>query len=76
LVDRKITLFATDLIGIDDPDEWWWPTHVVFLKGGVPMVQQLCNLDRLVGKEFYLVVLPMRMRGGTGSPVRPIALVI
>jgi kynurenine formamidase len=28
LVERKITLFATDLIGIDDPSQWWWPTHV------------------------------------------------
>ena len=32
-------------------------------------------LQRLEGKEFLLVVLPMKMRGGTGSPVRPVALV-
>jgi uncharacterized protein YbjT (DUF2867 family) len=41
----------------------------------VALVQQLCNLERLEGKEFLLVVLPMKMRGGTGSPVRPVALV-
>jgi kynurenine formamidase len=75
LVDRQVTLFGTDLIGLDNPDEWWEPTHVAFLKGGLPMVQQLCNLERLEGKEFLLVVLPMKMRGGTGSPVRPVALV-
>jgi kynurenine formamidase len=76
LVDKKVTLFGTDLIGMDNPDEWWEPTHVAFLKGGLPMVQQLCNLDQLAGKEFIFVVLPMKMRGGTGSPVRPIALVV
>jgi arylformamidase len=76
LVDKKVTLFGTDLIGMDNPDEWWEPTHVAFLKGGLPMVQQLCNLDQLAGKEFVFVVLPMKMRGGTGSPVRPIALVV
>jgi arylformamidase len=75
LVDQRVTLFGTDLIGLDNPDEWWEPTHVAFLKGGLPMVQQLCNLERLEGKEFLLVVLPLRMRGGTGSPVRPVALV-
>src|SRR5258708_16959446 len=75
LVDRNVTLFGTDLSGLDNPDEWWEPTHVAFLKGGLPMVQQLCNLDQLVNKEFLLVVLPMKMRGGTGSPVRPVALV-
>jgi kynurenine formamidase len=76
LVDRKVTLFGTDLIGLDNPDEWWEPTHVAFLKNGLPMVQQLCNLEKLVGKEFLLVVLPLKMRGGTASPVRPVALVI
>ena len=27
LVDRDITIFATDLIGMDDPHQWWWPLH-------------------------------------------------
>jgi len=76
MVDRQITLFGTDLIGMDDPDEWWWPTHLIWLQAGMPMVQQLCNLDRLVGKEFLFVVLPLKMRGGTASPVRPAALVM
>ena len=76
LVDQGVTLFGTDLIGIDNPDEWWEPTHVAFLRGGLPMVQQLSNLDKLVGKRFLFVTLPLKMRGGTGSPVRPVALVV
>jgi arylformamidase len=40
------------------------------------MVQQLCRLDRLVGKEFLFVCLPLKMRDGTGCPVRPVALVM
>jgi arylformamidase len=76
LVERNITLFCTDLIGMDDPKEWWWPTHHVWLKNGICMVQQLCNLDKLVGKEFLFVVLPLKMQGGTASPVRPVALVL
>jgi arylformamidase len=74
LVDRGITLFCTDLIAIDDPHQWWEPTHTAFLKGGVPMVQQLNNLERLIGREFTFIVLPLPMRGGTASPVRPVAL--
>ena len=76
LVDRGITLFATDLIGMDDPAEWWWPTHAIWLRNGVCMVQQLCRLDRLVGKGFLFVCLPLKMRDGTGCPVRPVALVM
>ena len=75
LVDKGTTLFCTDLIAIDNPDEWWEPTHTAFLCGGVPMVQQLNNLGQLVDREFTFVVLPLPMRGGTASPVRPVALV-
>jgi arylformamidase len=74
LVDKGISLFCTDLIAIDNPEEWWEPTHTAFLGGGVPMVQQLNNLGRLVGRQFTFVVLPLPMKGGTASPVRPVAL--
>ena len=76
LVQRDITLFGTDLIGMDDPSEWWWPTHRVWLEANICMVQQMCNLGALVGKKFVLVVSPLKMRDGTGCPVRPIALVM
>jgi kynurenine formamidase len=31
--------------------------------------------DQLVGKSFLFVALPLKMRNGTGSPVRAVALV-
>jgi arylformamidase len=41
----------------------------------LPFVQQLCNLDKLAGSEFWFVVLPLKIRDGTASPSRPVALV-
>ncbi len=76
LVDRGIKLFVTDMMGMDDPKEWWWPTHKIWLTNNICMVQQCCNLDRLEGKEFLFVCLPIKMRDGTGCPVRPVALVM
>jgi kynurenine formamidase len=75
LVAKGIGIFGTDIIGIDDPDEWWNPTHDAFCRGGLPFVQQLCNLDKLKGREFWFIVLPLKMRDGTASPARPVALV-
>jgi arylformamidase len=75
LVDQGVTLFGTDLIGIDNPDEMWNPTHTAFLCNGVPMIQQLANLDALIGLDFLFAALPWRMLGGTACPVRPVALV-
>ena len=48
----------------------------MWLEAGICMVQQMCNLGVLVGKEFLLVAAPLKMRDGTGCPVRPIALVL
>jgi arylformamidase len=76
LLEQGIALFGSDLIGIDDPDDWRWTTHVAFLKSGVPMVQQLCNLGALQGKEFYFAALPLKIRESTGGPVRAVALVV
>lgn len=75
MVDQGCTLFGTDLIGIDNPEEMWNPTHTAFLMNGVPMIQQLTDLDELVGIDFTFVALPWKMIGGTASPVRAIALV-
>ena len=76
LVEQRIALFGTDLIGIDDPDDWRWTTHATFLQGNLPMVQQLCNLEALQGKQFHFVALPLKIRGATGCPVRAVALVV
>jgi kynurenine formamidase len=39
------------------------------------MVQQLCGLDRLVGKDFLFAAFPIKVRGATGCPVRAVAIV-
>jgi len=38
------------------------------------MVQQLKNLDKLVGKQFLFVALPIKIRAGSGCPIRAVAL--
>lgn len=75
LASRRIGLFGTDLVQVDHPDEWWYPTHTSLARNGIPMVQQLCGLDQLEGKDFVFLVIPLKLRGGTASPVRPVALV-
>jgi len=75
LVDRGMTMFATDMIGMDDPAEWWDPTHQIWLSNDVCMVQQLTNLDQLVGENFLIQAFPMKVIGATGCPVRAAALV-
>jgi kynurenine formamidase len=36
--------------------------------------ENLANLDQLVGERFTFVGFPLRVRGGTGLPVRAVAV--
>jgi len=41
----------------------------------VTHIENLCNLDKLVGKRFTFIALPLKIRKGTGSPIRPVAII-
>jgi kynurenine formamidase len=83
LVDRKVKAvgadnMAFDLMGPKDPElDVTLPGHVLLLvRAGIPIIENL-NLEELATAnvhEFVFVCLPLKMRGATGSPVRPIAI--
>jgi kynurenine formamidase len=69
---------AFDLMGPPDPEmKVTLPGHVLLLvRAGIPIIENL-NLEELAAAnihEFVFVCLPLKMRGATGSPVRPIAI--
>jgi kynurenine formamidase len=84
LVEKKVAAvgadnMAWDAMGPADPDMGvTLPGHVLLLvRAGIPIIENL-NLEELAAEgvhEFAFVCLPLKMRGATGSPVRPIALV-
>ena len=37
--------------------------------------ENLCNLDLVANKRFLYIGLPLKIREGTGSPIRAVALV-
>lgn len=66
--------------GVDNtsPDMWLdktYPCHTVCRDRRITHMENLCNLDRLVGKRFTFIALPLRIRKGTGSPLRAVAIV-
>ena len=69
---------AWDVPGAEDPELGTLPGHLVLLvRAGIYIVEGL-NLEELARdgvREFAFVCLPLKLRGGTGSPVRPLALV-
>jgi kynurenine formamidase len=59
----------------DLPQEETFPIHRVFLKRGIPQIENLCNLERIEQEEFLLVALPLKLAKGEGAPARVIAII-
>jgi kynurenine formamidase len=83
LAERKPLAVGADNVALDfphnkDPELGTLPCHVVLIvENGIYIVENL-DLEELARQgvaEFLFVCLPLKMRGVTGSPVRPIALV-
>lgn len=74
MLDKKIKMVGTDLAGIDDPEDGTRPVHYRLLKIGMPIVENLINLDKIGKARFEFIGLPLRIKGATGSPIRALAL--
>ena len=49
--------------------------HKACLDLDITHIESLCNLESLLGKgQFTFIGLPMKWRGGTGSPIRAVAV--
>ena len=49
--------------------------HKACLELDITHIESLCNLEALIGQgEFRFIGLPLKWRGGTGSPIRAVAV--
>lgn len=52
------------------------PAHYAFLSRGIPIYEQLVNVNQLIGKErMFFVGVPLNIEDGDGMIVRPVVLV-
>lgn len=79
LLERGVLGWGNECVGTDagaaatfDPP---FPAHALLLGAGAYGLASLVHLDRLPATGALLVVAPLKIVGGTGSPVRAFALV-
>ena len=75
LTSKKISLVGIDSPSIDLGKDPKFSVHKIFAKKGVLIVENLANLDKIKSPTFHLVVLPLKLKNATGSPVRAIAFI-
>ena len=72
---KKISLVGIDSPSIDLGTDSKFSVHQIFAKKGMLIVENLAGLEKIKSSKFYLVVLPLKLKNATGSPVRAIAFV-
>ena len=78
LVEKEVALVGCDNLAVDAAGSQENPAHHALLGNEVYVVENLKNLNRLPPFCLFvalpLVALPLKIRGGSGSPVRAVAL--
>jgi arylformamidase len=75
VLEKRIKLLGTDSSGFEvrggGRDH---PNHHLFFRHDVPVVECLCNLDRIPNDRFFFVGMPLPVKGLDASPIRAVAL--
>ena len=71
--NRKIKAIGVDLASIDYGQSKDFKTHQVFYGANIPGFENVANMDKLPLKGAYIIALPMKIKGGSGAPLRIVA---
>ena len=51
-----------------------YPCHQILLAAGIPLIENLINLDHIDSSEFTMIALPLKIEKGDGAPARVLAI--
>lgn len=72
--ERQVKAVGIDTASIDYGQSTKFETHVALLSQNVLVFENLANLNGLPDRGFDVIALPMKIKGGTGGPLRIIAV--
>jgi kynurenine formamidase len=75
VTERRVRAVGIDTASIDRGQSTAFEAHRVLAAAEVPVFENVARLERLPAKGFDVVALPMKIEGGTGGPLRTMAIV-
>ena len=73
--NRSLKAIGLDTPSIDYGQSQLFETHRILFKENIPAFENVANLDQLPETGFSVIALPMKIKGGSGGPLRIIAIV-
>jgi kynurenine formamidase len=75
LADQGIGMFGVEAISPAPEGEPNFQAHMACAERGITHMECLANLDKLIGRgRFRFIGFPLKIRGGTASPIRAVAI--
>ncbi len=75
VANRTVKAVGIDTASLDYGQSGLFETHRVLYERNIPGLENLTSLDRLPARGATLIALPMKIKGGSGAPLRAIAMV-
>ncbi|MEZ5040136.1 MAG: cyclase family protein [Saprospiraceae bacterium] len=72
---RKIKAIGLDTPSIDYGQSSLFESHQILFKADIPAFENVANLEQLPIKGAWVIALPMKIKGGSGGPLRIVARV-
>jgi kynurenine formamidase len=72
--NRSINAIGLDTPSIDYGQSTGFESHVILYTHNIPAFENVANLDQLPVSGFTVIALPMKIRGGSGGPLRIVAV--
>lgn len=73
--ERNVAALGADVASIDYGQSTDFVVHRIAAARNVPGLENLTNLDELPERGAVVIALPMLIRGGSGGPLRAVAIV-
>lgn len=73
--DRSIRAVGIDTPSIDYGQSSDFRTHRILFEHNIPAFENVASMDALPESGFTVIALPMKIRNGSGGPLRIVALV-
>jgi kynurenine formamidase len=74
VANRQFRAIGIDTASIDYGQSTRYESHRVLFEREIPAFENLAALDRLPARGAFVVALPMKIGGGSGGPLRAIAI--
>jgi kynurenine formamidase len=74
IANRSLRAIGIDTASIDYGQSTLFESHRILYEANLPAFENLTALARLPPRGAYIVALPMKIGGGTGAPLRAVAV--